>query len=51
MDLNLLRNLITVASVVFFAGIVWWAYAPSRKALFEKNAEIVLEGDDAGRPE
>ncbi len=47
MDINLLRNLITVASVVFFAGIVWWAYAPSRKHLFEKNGRIVLEADEA----
>ena len=38
MDINLLRSLVTVAVVAAFAGIVWWAYAPSRRARFERDA-------------
>jgi cytochrome c oxidase cbb3-type subunit 4 len=38
MDINLLRSLVTVASLAAFLGIVWWAYAPSRKSRFERDA-------------
>lgn len=38
MDINLIRSLITVASLAAFLGIVWWAYAPSRKSRFEHDA-------------
>ena len=49
MDINLLRSLITVAAVAAFAGIVWWAYAPSRKARFERDALLPFgeDGEDA----
>jgi len=49
MDINLLRSLVTVAAVAAFAGIVWWAYAPSRKARFERDALLPF-GDDAAIP-
>ena len=45
MDLNLLRSLITVAAMAAFFVIVWWAYAPSRRTLWERRGE--LQGDDA----
>ena len=45
MDLNLLRSLITVAAMAAFFAIVWWAYAPSRRTLWERRGE--LHGDDA----
>ena len=38
MDINLLRSLVTVASLAAFLGIVWWAYGPSRKERFERDA-------------
>ena len=44
-DINLLRNLITLAAFLGFAGIVWWAYAPRRKEYFEEAAHSVLEDD------
>ena len=43
MDLNLLRSLVTVAAMAAFFAIVWWAYAPSRKALWESRAELDRE--------
>ena len=53
MDINLLRSLVTVASLAAFLAIVWWAYAPSRKARFERDALLPFaERDDdkeAGR--
>jgi cytochrome c oxidase cbb3-type subunit 4 len=47
MDINLVRSLITVAALAAFLGIVWWAYGPSRKARFERDARIVLDEPDA----
>jgi cytochrome c oxidase cbb3-type subunit 4 len=38
MDINLLRSLVTVASLAAFLAIVWWAYGPSRKERFERDA-------------
>jgi len=43
MDLNLLRSLVTVAALVAFLGIVWWAYSPARKARLEDAGRSVLE--------
>ena len=43
-DLNLIRTLVTVAAMAAFFAIVWWAYAPSRRAQWEQKA--VLDGDD-----
>jgi cbb3-type cytochrome oxidase subunit 3 len=40
-----LRSLLTVAVFVSFAGIVWWAYAPSRKRHFEEQGNSILERD------
>jgi cytochrome c oxidase cbb3-type subunit 4 len=45
MDINLLRSLITIAAVAAFAGVVWWAYAPSRKRRFESDALLPFEGE------
>lgn len=49
MDINLLRTLITVAALAAFLGIVWWAYAPARKARFERDALMPLNDDGERR--
>ena len=46
MDLNLIRSLVTVAALVTFLGIVWWAYSPARKARLEDAGRSVLEEHD-----
>ena len=46
MDINLLRSLVTVASLAAFLGIVWWAYAPSRKSRFERDAWLPFADDE-----
>ena len=48
MDINLIRTLVTVLAFASFLGIVWWAYAPSRKSRFECDAKLVF--DDAEPP-
>jgi cytochrome c oxidase cbb3-type subunit 4 len=47
-DVNLLRSLVTVAALAAFLGIVWWAYAPSRRARFERDARLALDDDGQG---
>jgi len=48
LDLNTLRTLVTVTAMATFLGIVWWAYGPSRKARFERDALMPFDADDAG---
>ena len=31
MDVNTLRIVLTLAALAAFLGVVWWAYAPSRR--------------------
>jgi cbb3-type cytochrome oxidase subunit 3 len=42
--MDVVRALSTVAVMAVFFGILWWAYAPSRKALWQRRGEL---GDDA----
>jgi cytochrome c oxidase cbb3-type subunit 4 len=43
MDINLLRGLITAASLLCFVGIVVWAYSSRNKARFEEAARLPLD--------
>lgn len=46
MDINDIRSLITVVSLVAFLGIVGWAYGSKRKDRFEQAAQSVLDERD-----
>ena len=43
MDINLLRTVVLVAAFAAFLGILWWAYAPSRRARFERDARLPFD--------
>jgi len=43
MDINLIRSIVTVAALVAFLGIVWWAYSPARRQRMEQAGRSVLE--------
>ena len=43
MDLNVIRIAVTLASMGAFAAIVWWAYAPSRRAILAEEGRRILE--------
>ncbi|MBI5861506.1 MAG: cbb3-type cytochrome c oxidase subunit 3 [Rhodocyclales bacterium] len=45
MELNDLRSVFTVLSVVLFVGIVWWAYSDRRKKAYEEAARLPLDDD------
>ena len=47
--LNLVRSIVTVLSLLAFAGIVWWAFGPSRKSRFEEAAHLPFVEDDVSR--
>lgn len=49
MDINLLRSLVMVAALAAFLCIVWWAYAPARKARFERDALLPFGEDEDGK--
>ena len=40
MDINLIREVVTAAAMAAFGGIVWWAYAPSRKGAWEEKGRL-----------
>lgn len=40
MDINDVRGFSTVLMMIAFAGICWWAYAPSRKKRFSDDANL-----------
>ena len=40
MDINLLREALTVLAMGAFGGIVWWAYAPSRSRAWEEKGRL-----------
>ncbi|HET8747204.1 MAG TPA: CcoQ/FixQ family Cbb3-type cytochrome c oxidase assembly chaperone [Ramlibacter sp.] len=44
MDIDFLREAVTVSAFAAFLGIVWWAYTPSRKARWQEKGRL---GDDA----
>ncbi|HQZ05474.1 MAG: cbb3-type cytochrome c oxidase subunit 3 [Rhodoferax sp.] len=45
MDINTLRSITTVAALVAFLGIVWWAWSKNRKADFDEAARLPFEQD------
>lgn len=46
MDINVVREVVMVLAVLAFAGVVWWAYGPSRRARFDRAATSILEDED-----
>lgn len=47
MDINDLRSIITVAGLICFLAIVWWAYGKGAKKGFEEAANLpFVEHDD-----
>jgi cytochrome c oxidase cbb3-type subunit 4 len=49
MDINLIRELVMIAALAAFLGIVWWAYAPGRKDRFERDALLPFGEDEDGK--
>jgi cbb3-type cytochrome oxidase subunit 3 len=47
MDMNLLREAVTVLSFATFVGIVWYAVKPANAGYFENAAQ--LPPDEEGR--
>ncbi|MEJ5211422.1 MAG: cbb3-type cytochrome c oxidase subunit 3 [Burkholderiales bacterium] len=46
MDINDLRSLMTVVSLLTFVGIVLWAWSSRRKAAFDEAARLVFDEED-----
>lgn len=50
MDVNDLRSIITVVSLLLFVGIVFWAWSGNRKADFDAAARLPLDDDQSLPP-
>jgi cytochrome c oxidase cbb3-type subunit 4 len=52
MDINDLRSIITVVSLLTFLGIVWWAFGvKGNKQRFDEAANLPFSDDEADRVE
>jgi cytochrome c oxidase cbb3-type subunit 4 len=52
MDINDLRSIMTVVSLLTFLGIVWWAYGvKGNKQRFEEAAQLPFADEPADRVE
>lgn len=40
MDVNDLRSIVTVVSLLVFLGIVWWAWSKRNQARFDEAAQL-----------
>jgi len=47
MDINLLREAVTVLSFASFVGIVAWAVSPGNSERFEEASRLPIEDDEA----
>ena len=45
MDYGTWHSVATVAAVLAFAGVVWWAYTPANRKRFEDIGRLPLEND------
>lgn len=46
MEINTLRNLMTLLAFAAFLGVIWWAYSPSRRDRFEQDARLVFDENE-----
>ena len=46
MDINTIRSLVTVLSLVAFLGIVLWAWSAKRKPAFDEAAQLPFADDE-----
>jgi len=45
MEINTLRSIATVVSLITFIGIVWWAWSKRRSDDFKEAANLPFEQD------
>ncbi|MDO4250921.1 MAG: CcoQ/FixQ family Cbb3-type cytochrome c oxidase assembly chaperone [Moraxella sp.] len=43
MNWGVLHSIATVAAVIAFIAIAWWAYSPKNKKRFEEDAQLALD--------
>ena len=43
MDINTIRIVVTIVSLLAFAAIVWWVYSPSRRLMLKEEDKRILE--------
>lgn len=51
MSYGLMHSIATVAAVLAFAGVCWWAYRPANRNRFEDIGRAALDSDPILSPE
>ncbi|HEX6590513.1 MAG TPA: cbb3-type cytochrome c oxidase subunit 3 [Moraxellaceae bacterium] len=51
MSYGLMHSIATVAAMLAFFGVCWWAYRPANRARFEDIGRTALETDPILSPE
>ena len=51
MSIGLMHSIATVAAVLAFAGVCWWAYTPTNRQRFEDIGRSALDTDPILSPE
>lgn len=46
MDINLIREAVTVVALLTFLGIAFWAWKPGNKSRFEQDGRIPFDGNE-----
>lgn len=46
MDINDLRSIVTVVSLLTFLGVIWFAYANGNRKRFDEAANLPFAEDD-----
>ena len=47
--MGVLRGCITIATMIAFFGVCWWAYRPGGKERFEADALLPFDDDESVR--
>lgn len=45
MDINTLRSVVTLLSLLAFVGIVWWAWSKRNQRAFDEAAQLPFQDD------
>jgi len=48
MDINDLRSIVTVVSLLTFLGVIWFAYAKGNQKRFDEAAQLPFAEEDDG---
>ncbi len=49
MDINTIRNAVTVVSLILFVGLMVWTWRPQRRGAHEEASQLVFADESSSR--